>query len=159
MTVRVWPEEMETLPPEPPPPESEPMVSEEVMCRMAPAALAKVSEEESESAEPPETVRLPALIVVAPVNVFEPERRRVPEPFLVSVPPELAMAEEKVTLFAPVSMLKAWPAVVAKRLERSDEMSDPKRSVPPPKEMVPDGPRAWRLSMRSVPALMFVPPV
>ena len=82
------------MPPEPPPPESEPAVSLEAMWRIAPAVLERVKELLSESAEPLVTVRLPAWIEVAPVNELIPERVRVSEPLFVRPPaPEMEPAK------------------------------------------------------------------
>ena len=94
MSVRVWPEAREMLPPDAPPPEREPTVSLEAMWRLAPAVSKSVSESLSESAEPLVTVRLPAWIVVAPVKELTPERVRVSEPLFVRPPaPEIEPAK------------------------------------------------------------------
>ena len=54
-------------PPVSPPPDSEPMVSESVTSSRAPVTLAIVTAPVSESAVPPCTSRVPALIVVPPL--------------------------------------------------------------------------------------------
>lgn len=159
MTVRVWPEARERFPPEDPPPVREPMVSEEAMWSTAPAVSDSVMAAASGSAVPPERVRLPAWIEVVPVKEFEAERTRVPEPFLERVLPVPWRAVAKVTVFAPVSILKAWLAVVAKRAERSFEMPVPYWSHPPENASVPELPRPLAWSSRVVPEESVVPPV
>lgn len=56
-----------TLPPAGPPLAREPMVSSLESARVAPAALARVTAAVSARAEPPESARVPAEIVVPPV--------------------------------------------------------------------------------------------
>ena len=95
LAVRVWPATIEMLPPEAPPPESDPMVSEEAMWRIAPTVLDRTTGPLSAAAEPPVRVRLPALRTRPPEFDPTPERVSVAEPFLVKAP-EPTMAPAKV---------------------------------------------------------------
>ena len=67
LAVRVWPEAMLMSPPLAPPPLRLPMISLCATWRMAPAAFVRATEPLSEIADPLETVKFPALIVVVPV--------------------------------------------------------------------------------------------
>ena len=60
---------------------------------MAPATLASVTAEVSAIAAPPATRSVPALIAVAPVYVFAPERVKSPVPALVKPPVPLTTPE------------------------------------------------------------------
>ena len=83
-----------TLPPAAPPPAKEPIVSfVPLRSRVAPATLASVTAEVSAMAVPPATCTVPALIVVAPVKVFAPDKVKMPVPAFVRPPVPLMMPE------------------------------------------------------------------
>ena len=82
-----------TFPPEPPP-ASEPMEALlPARSSATPAALASVTAVEVESAAPPLSCRMPALIAVAPVNELVPASVSVPDP-LFAIPPLPLIAPE-----------------------------------------------------------------
>ena len=100
-----------TLPPAAPPPASEPMVSlVPLRSSMAPATLVSVTADVSAMAAPPESCRVPALIVVAPVKVLAPDRVKMPVPCFVN-PPVPLMIPEKIVLVASPVVRMADPMV------------------------------------------------
>ena len=101
-----------TLPPRLPPPDSEPKATlKPFKSSTTPAALAKMIAEVESSALITPSLRVPALIVVVPVNVLAPDKVTVPAPSLMRLPLPVPMMLVTVMLPAP-PRVRSKPAPV-----------------------------------------------